>query len=105
MAQDFVEQFDIPFPVYTDEKRASYDMMKLHRGFGIGFGTLKAGLSLTRKGARQGSNQGDIWQQGGEALFAKGGELLWKHANKTAEEHTTPEEILIVLNRFKNNLR
>jgi len=104
MAQDFVEQFAIPYPVYTDEKRATYDLMNMHRGFGIGLGTLKAGLALTKKGTKQGSNQGDIWQQGGEALFAKGGALLWKHSNKTAEQHSTPAEILAMINQQKVNL-
>ena len=97
MAQDFVEQFDIPFPIYTDEKRTTYQMMNLHRGLGIGIGTIKAGLALTKKGTRQGQNQGDVWQQGGEALFAKGGKLLWKHANRTAEQHSSTTEILKVL--------
>ena len=105
MAQDFVEQFDIPFPIYTDEKRTTYQMMNLNRGLGIGIGTIKAGLALTKKGTRQGHNQGDVWQQGGEALFAKGGELLWKHANRTAEQHTTPKEILKVLTVHSTRLK
>ena len=60
----------------------------MNYGLGIGLGTIKAGLGITRKGTRQGKTQGDVWQQGGEALFAKGGQLLWYHANKNAEEHT-----------------
>jgi peroxiredoxin len=97
MAEDFVEQFAIPFPVYTDENRVTYDLMNLHRGLGIGFKTLKAGLSITKSGVKQGRTQGDVWQQGGEALFAKGGTLLWRHANKNADEHTQAKDLLSIL--------
>ena len=105
MATDFVEQFNIPFPIYTDEARATYQLMNLHYGLGIGLKTLKAGFGVTKKGYTQGKTQGDLWQQGGEALFAKGGTLLWRHANKNAEEHSSPTELLTILNRFKEQLQ
>ena len=104
MALDFVEKFNIPFSIYTDAKRHTYQLMNMNYGLGIGLGTIKAGLGITRKGTRQGKTQGDIWQQGGEALFAKGGKLLWHHANKNAEEHTKPTELLRVIDRFKEQL-
>ena len=105
MATDFVEQFDIPFPIYTDTARQTYQLMNMKYGLGIGLGTIKAGFGITRKGTRQGKTQGDVWQQGGEALFAKGGKLLWHHANKNAEEHTKPNELLRVVDRFKDQLQ
>ena len=104
MAADFIEQFNIPFPIYTDTARHTYQLMNMHYGLGIGLGTIKAGLGITRKGTRQGKTQGDVWQQGGEALFSKGGKLLWHHANKNAEEHTTPNELLLLLERLKDEL-
>ena len=105
MAQDFVEQFTIPYPVYTDTERSTYQLMNFHYGLGIGLGTIKAGFGVTKKGFKQGKTQGDLWQQGGEALFAKGGTLLWRHANKNAEEHTSPKELLQILHRFKSKLQ
>ena len=104
MAEDFVEQFNIAFPIYTDTARQTYKLMNMNYGLGIGLGTIKAGLAITRGGTRQGKTQGDIWQQGGEALFAKGGKLLWHHANTNAEEHTTPSELLQILESFKAHL-
>lgn len=100
MAQDFVEQFNIPFPIYTDENRESYELMNFHYGLGIGLKTLKAGFGITKKGIKQGKVQGNVWQQGGEALFATGGRLFWRHANKTAEEHTSTAELMKVIQRF-----
>ena len=105
MAIDFVEQFDIPFPIYTDQERATYQMMNLHYGLGIGLKTLKAGFGVTQKGFKQGKTQGDLWQQGGEALFAKGGKLLWRHANKNADEHTSPTKLLQILNQYRDQLQ
>lgn len=105
MAQDFVEQFNIPFPLFTDDKRVSYKFMNFHYGLGIGLSTLKAGFGATKKGFKQGKTQGNVWQQGGEALFAKGGRLLWRNANKNAEEHATTAEILKVIQRFDADLK
>ena len=51
MAIDFVEQFDIPFPIYTDQESTTYQMMNLHYGLGIGLKTLKAGFGVTQKGS------------------------------------------------------
>ena len=105
MAQDFIKQFDIPFPIYTDSSRLTYQLMSFHYGLGIGLKTIKAGFGITKKGFKQGKTQGDLWQQGGEALFAKGGTLLWRHANKNAEEHSSPTELLTILDRFKDQLQ
>jgi hypothetical protein len=98
MAEDFVEQFDIPYNLYTDEDRHTYSLLKLHRGLGIGLGSVSAGLRNTRKGIRQGKNQGDIWQQGGEALINGKGEMLWVNRCKKVEQHSTPKEILAAIN-------
>ena len=105
MAQDFVEQFNIPFPIYTDSSRHTYQLMNMNYGLGIGLKTIRAGFGLSRKGTRQGKTQGDVWQQGGEALFARGGKLLWSHANKNADEHTSNTELLEILHRFKDQLQ
>ena len=94
MAEDFVEKFNIPYPLYTDEERETYSLLRLHRGLGIGIGSVTAGLRLGRQGIRQGKNQGDVWQQGGEALISETGELLWVNRCKTVEQHATAHQIL-----------
>ena len=100
MSADFVEQFNIPFPVYTDPSKQTYEWMQMHRGVGIGLKTLFKGFQARKEGHKQGDILGDVWQQGGEALFAKGGALLWKHANHNADEHSNTEELLKVINTF-----
>ena len=97
MAQDFVEQFNISFPVYTDPKKQTYAFMKFKRSFGIGFSSVVKGTKAFQKGYRQGAVQGDPWQQGGEALFSMNGTVLWSHSAKVAGTHATKEQILAAI--------
>ena len=102
MAKDFVEQFDIQFPVYTDPKRETYSFMKFKRSFGIGFSSFVKGTKAFKKGHRQGAVQGDPWQQGGEALFSIEGTVLWSHSAKVAGVHASKEEILSTIDSFSS---
>ena len=74
MALDFVEQFNVPFRFIPILLEHTYQLANMNYGLGIGLGTIKAGLGITRKGTRQGKTQGDVWQQGGET-FSKGGKI------------------------------
>ena len=99
MAKDFVEQFAIAFPVYTDPKRITYQKMNFQRSFGLGFASLGKARRAVKGGHKQGTVQGDPWQQGGEALFSQEGEVLWSHASKMAGAHANPQEILQQIRR------
>ena len=88
MAQDFVEQFEIPYPVYTDPTAATYQVLGMKRALGIGLGTLRSAFSARRQGFKQGSVAGDPLQQGGEAFINTNGEILWIHRCTTAEQHS-----------------
>ena len=100
MAQDFVEQFEIPYPVYTDPTAETYNVLGMHRGLGIGFGTLRSALSVRKSGFTQGKVEGDPFQQGGEAFINENGEILWINRCRTAEQHTEPDRLLQTAERL-----
>ena len=94
MAQDFVEQFEIPYPVYTDPTADTYKVLGMHRRLGIGFGTLRSALSVRKGGFSQGKVLGDPFQQGGEAFINTDGQVLWLNRCQNAEEHADTKELL-----------
>ena len=94
MAQDFVEQFDIPYPVYTDAKRVTYKAMNFKRSTGLKLSSVRLAARAVGRGNVQGATTGDIWQQGGEALFDTDGTVLWAHSAKMAGTHTPIPQLL-----------
>ena len=100
MAQDFAEQFSLTFPLYTDPEKHTYALLGWKRQFGLGWKSLKNSISAFQSGHRQGSVQGDPWQQGGEALVLPSGDIWWSHPANEAGTHASREEVLSILNRF-----
>jgi hypothetical protein len=101
MAEDFVEQFNIPFPVYTDPRKETYTLMGWKRTFGLGLRSLKSSWTEYSQGHRQGSVLGDPWQQGGEALILQDGSLWWSHAANEAGTHSSVVELKKIISRFQ----
>jgi len=83
MANDFVEKFSITAPLYTDPGRESYAALGMRRKFGL-MKSLGRGARASKAGFRQGKTAGDVWQQGGVVLFARGGDVLWNHIDDGA---------------------
>ncbi len=99
MARDFVQQFELKLPVYTDPSRASFRAAGLKRNFGIGIATLRKAVGTLRGGFRQGRVQGDPWQQGGLLVIAADGQVLFEHVDAGAGRHVRPEEVLKALSQ------
>ena len=97
MAKDFVSQFAIAYPVYTDPERRTYQAMGWRRGLGINIRTLRHSMRARSKGFVQGRTQGDTWQQGGEALLSTSGAVLWTCASSEAGKHANDAQIRAVL--------
>ena len=97
MAKDFVEQFEIEFPVYTDPDKLTYRFMGFKRSFGLGMSSFGHARRAMKKGFAQGMILGDAWQQGGEALFSAKGEVLWSHSASQAGTHSTRKQLLAAL--------
>ena len=97
MARDFVESFDVGFPVYTDPDRAAYRLSGLRRGFGIDFGTVGRGRRAVKSGHRQGAVAGDAWQQGGTLVISPENRLVYRYISRAAGDHGTVEEVIQAL--------
>jgi hypothetical protein len=97
MAQDFLEKFSVPFPLYTDPSRSSYKKMGFKKKLGINISSLKRTKEALSAGHKQGKVQGDPFQQGGEALFNKGGDLIWSRPSSAAGDHANHQEIRTAL--------
>ena len=97
MARDFVESFDVPFPVYTDPDRRAYRLSGLRRGFGLGLGTIGRGRRAMKAGHRQGAIAGDAWQQGGTLVIVPEKGLIYRYISRVAGDHGPVDDILEAL--------
>lgn len=93
MAQDFLETFSVPFPLYTDPSRLSYKKMGFKKKLGINMSSLKRAKDALSSGHKQGKVQGDAFQQGGEGLFDNKGHLIWSRPSTAAGDHASHQEI------------
>lgn len=87
MAADFVAQFSVPFPVFTDPSRASYQTLGLRRGLGLNLQLAKNGMRAYKAGFRQGRTQGDPLQQGGVVVMDAQDRVTWLHVDSGAGDH------------------
>ena len=94
MAQDFVEAFSVPFPVFTDPEREAYRLSGLRRGVGLGLKTMGRARRAAKSGQRQGALAGDPWQQGGVLILTPEPRLAWHFVSSGAGDHARVEEIL-----------
>ena len=101
MARDFVEQFSVDFPVYTDPSRKTFALAGFKRSV-LFFGprTFKRGRAAKAAGFRQGPVAGDPWQQGGEVIVAPEGELLYCRSSSGPGDHAPVPELLEVLHSY-----
>jgi hypothetical protein len=98
MASDFVESFEVDFPVYTDPSRATYKLVGFKRtALFFGPRTYKHNRRATKAGFRQGRVAGDPWQQGGDVIVAPGDNVLYCRASSGPGDHASLEELLSVL--------
>lgn len=93
MARDFAQRFAVPFPLYTDPTRRSYQLAGLKRKFGIGLRTLGRTVTALAGGHRQGLPGGDNWQQGGALIVRPPGEVVWVHVDEGPDDAATPEQL------------
>jgi hypothetical protein len=97
MAADFVEQFSVPFPVYTDPERSSYRLAGMKRRLGLGLKTAGRAQRALQGGHRQGRTQGDPWQQGGVLLVDGEGRVSWQHVDDGAGDHASMEAVIVAV--------
>lgn len=94
MAKDFVRQFNVRFPVFTDPERSSYRLAGLKRSVGLSLRTLKRASRAIASGNLQGKVAGDPWQQGGVLIVDPDSTVVWRHVNDGAGDHADISDIL-----------
>lgn len=94
MAKDFVEKFDIRYPVYTDPQRQAFSAAGMKRKLGFKFKTLGNAARALSRGHMQGGVKGDPMQQGGIVLVSTDGEILYQFAEDGPGEHLPVEDVV-----------
>jgi peroxiredoxin len=93
-ARGFKENMGVDFPIFSDEKRASYQALEMHRGWHT---FLNPGMIL-KAGAvfkyRQRRTMGDNTQQGGVIVVMPDGTMPFKFLSRFPGDHARPEEVV-----------
>ncbi|MDY7093701.1 MAG: peroxiredoxin-like family protein [Acidobacteriota bacterium] len=95
-AARFQEERELSFPLLTDPDLTAYAAAGLRRNLGSTFrlGVIKNAARALSSGHRQGSVQGDPWQQGGAFIFTPEDEVLFSQISREGGDHVDPQELL-----------
>ena len=102
MAADFKEKQDIPFPLLVDRHRETHKVFELKRGNLLevaGPRQIARGIKSLLTGNKQGRpapNQ-DVLQLGGALVIAAGGEVLYHHRARGADDNAPADDLLAAL--------
>jgi hypothetical protein len=96
LAAEFVAQYSLAFPVLADPRMDAYRAAGLRRGIrtGVNLRSLRHATRAVRGGHRQGSTQGDPWQQGGVFVLGPGEVTHFEYISREAGDHPPPEAYL-----------
>lgn len=85
--------------IYTDPSLKAFEVAGLLRSVRstLGLRSVAAGVGTMAKGGRQGSIQGDRWQQGGALVIDPEGKILYSHRSKAGGDNVGPQELLSAL--------
>ena len=87
MAKGFVEELQLPFPVYSDHEGQAYQFAGMQRSFGLNVASVKDAWRSYRAGNRQRKVAGDVWQQGGVLAVNTRGQIIELQADKSAGDY------------------
>nr|WP_234979162.1 peroxiredoxin-like family protein [Desulfococcus multivorans] len=98
-ARRFVQEFQFDGDMVVDPTLEAYRAFKLKRGLleTLGPTALLKGLGAMKKGFRQGSTDGDLWQQGGLFVIGPGEEITFAHRDRFAGDHADLDQVIASL--------
>jgi peroxiredoxin len=99
MAAAFRKDFGVEVPLLVDPGLKAYGAAGLKRGFFtvMNPAVLARGARTMAHGFKQGSMQGDAFQQGGAFVIDKGGAVRYAFVSDGAGHHPPPEELVAAL--------
>ena len=98
-ARWFQEDYAPRWPVYSDAELVTYQALEARRGFrsSVNPRTMWLGLRAILRGFRQGSTQGDQFQQGAVCIVTPEGAMPYLHVSEIAGDHPRPSAVLAAL--------
>jgi len=98
-ARQFVQEFQFGGDMYVNPTLEVYHAFKLKRGWleTLGPTALLKGLGAMKKGFRQGSPAGDLWQQGGVFVIGPGEDITFAHRDRFAGDHADLDRVIAFL--------
>lgn len=88
-AARFRDERGLDFPLFVDPELEAYRAAGLRRSVidTLGPRALAHAMRAFRRGARQGSVQGDPWQLGGAFVIDRTGKPVYRHVSRNAGDH------------------
>ena len=95
-AGTLVRKLELPFPVFADSERRTFEAADLQRPMfgGNPLRSLGAAWRAFRSGARPDGIQGDPFQLGGTFVIAPGDRVLFEHRSAGAGDHAPWDEVI-----------
>jgi peroxiredoxin len=94
MADEFVRQFKISFPVYTDPGRRAFEAANMRYALGFSLATMKHAARALAGGFTQGLTKGHAKQQGGVMVIDTTGTVRFAHQDEGPGEHLHVDQVL-----------
>ena len=95
-AKDFIDKLSFEYDLFLNPDLSAYKTFGLKRAIvrTLGPPSLAKGVKAIKKGFRQGSSAGDLWQQGGIFVLGPGRQLLFQHRNSFAGDHADLNKVV-----------
>jgi peroxiredoxin len=94
-AKGFSERMGGEIRIFSDESRATYQALEMHRGAGTFLhpGMIAHGMTAIFK-YRQRRTMGDATQQGGVIVVRPDGNMVYKFLSRYPGDHANPEDVV-----------
>jgi len=95
-AKRFMEDLGFDVEMYLSRNLSAYRAFGLRGGIWetLGPSTVVRAVRAMMAGFRQGTTDGDLWQQGGVFVLGPGELLLFEHRNASAGDHVDTQSLL-----------
>ena len=93
-ARGFKERLEVDIPIFSDEKRVTYQALEMHRGVGTLLDPRMALKAAAIFKYRQRKTMGDATQQGGVIVVRPDGTMPFKFLSRFPGDHAKADDIV-----------